>query len=648
MVDNTCTSNNIVVVNLTSPNDEIVGAEHNLDFTIRCVNSSDGVCPCTCDAATDPSCTCRNLRAPAIQLTLTKSFVASYPLKHLQDFNWKPIEVYKVVAPENPCKYVQDGRNEPNPTCGWATSRSGERVQDSQGFCCKCDHALRLNPDTWRERIRAGVSCQRGGAHCLEYDELWYSAYEVGPPELQFNINVRLGIPSAAKTTTTTNPRTSPGANAITTRFETLDLSSSATRATSSSGSVSATLTDNLTTTMQQPPDLSNRLLMLPGRPGLPVQMLNDTIAKVRSFNRTYWMIIEKNMTSLDGRTCDKIGTSYSAFRNQDQACRSAMDTCLGNQLKDRFESDELLMKSNAVPRYMVTQFNGGDKAELMKVKASDNVNFALPVATSALVMTLSVAADDVQLALDRSPGQVTGLRVCRFGNTSCGGFESGIRGFIFINVINTGSVSAGYVLTVTNCSMKMQPIPTRTLDLVAAGQEVAVEPPLDLFIYESAWNRNSSSCWVTLYDSIGDILDTKEVYIFNNNATTEKADGAASCKKVCPKFFHVTCFVKNRCWPKLVLFLAVAASPVVGSFLLWLAVKRFFCAAAVDPAAFGTYPAAPLAPPLARRARMSQLWWTNAQAKRLPEDWPEFDAMDPWVMRGPPPFPMRPRRSFI
>ena len=60
--------------------------------------STDGVCPCTCDYVADASCTCRDL-AGAVNVTLSKSAVyASYPLKYVQTFNYKPYEVRRRTA----------------------------------------------------------------------------------------------------------------------------------------------------------------------------------------------------------------------------------------------------------------------------------------------------------------------------------------------------------------------------------------------------------------------------------------------------------------------------------------------------------------------------------------------------------------------
>ncbi len=154
---------------------------------IQCSGSSG--CPCTCNYATDPGCTCRDLK-DTLNVTITKGAVyASYPLIYQQAFNYRPTEVRlnahavnfftlcksnRIPALEKPhaCAIsavvpgivqrifgnekarlaqaiIRTGANFPisscndgplsdNPTCGWATDANGARIPASQGFCCSC------------------------------------------------------------------------------------------------------------------------------------------------------------------------------------------------------------------------------------------------------------------------------------------------------------------------------------------------------------------------------------------------------------------------------------------------------------------------------------------------------------------------------
>lgn len=61
--------------------------------TATLAHSPTQQCPCPCDYAADPECTCRDLRQN-ISVAATKTPVyASYPLTYRQDFNGRPYEV---------------------------------------------------------------------------------------------------------------------------------------------------------------------------------------------------------------------------------------------------------------------------------------------------------------------------------------------------------------------------------------------------------------------------------------------------------------------------------------------------------------------------------------------------------------------------
>jgi hypothetical protein len=73
-------------------------------------------------------------------------------------------------------------------TCGVAGS-GGEGVQDSEGFCCGCP----LND------VRGSLDCSpfnlQESAHCLGFDDLWYSIFEVDRPQIFYDIAVSVAKP---------------------------------------------------------------------------------------------------------------------------------------------------------------------------------------------------------------------------------------------------------------------------------------------------------------------------------------------------------------------------------------------------------------------------------------------------------------------
>lgn len=89
----------------------------------------------------------------------------------------------------------QAGNLEPNPTCGWAVTASGEKIAYSQGFCCSCSlaHVLGLSNDG----TRASLNCELFGdqmtsAHCLRWGEYWYDLFGIREAQLDFTIQLRV------------------------------------------------------------------------------------------------------------------------------------------------------------------------------------------------------------------------------------------------------------------------------------------------------------------------------------------------------------------------------------------------------------------------------------------------------------------------
>jgi hypothetical protein len=56
--------------------------------------------------------------------------------------------------------------------------------------------------------------------------------------------------------------------------------------------------------TLTSPPSISNKFFMLPA----------DTQTAI---DGTYQFLLDSGMVSLDGMTCNKVGTSYNAFNTQ-------------------------------------------------------------------------------------------------------------------------------------------------------------------------------------------------------------------------------------------------------------------------------------------------------------------------------------------
>lgn len=67
---------------------------------------------------------------------------------------------------------------------------------DSQGFCCNCQFKsfLGLGDDIKRGSLCEALNFGSGAstAHCLKYDSLWYSAYNIKSHYIYYEIKVQI------------------------------------------------------------------------------------------------------------------------------------------------------------------------------------------------------------------------------------------------------------------------------------------------------------------------------------------------------------------------------------------------------------------------------------------------------------------------
>jgi len=85
----------------------------------------------------------------------------------------------------------------------------------------------------------------------------------------------------------------------------------------------------------------------------VPTSPAEDTMVKMNEF-LSYWLVVERDMLSLEGNECDKIGTSYEAFNTQGSKCGVQAGTCIRKQIKELINDDITLIRAGKTPRYFI------------------------------------------------------------------------------------------------------------------------------------------------------------------------------------------------------------------------------------------------------------------------------------------------------
>ncbi|GMH43713.1 hypothetical protein BSKO_11635 [Bryopsis sp. KO-2023] len=333
-------------------------------------------------------------------------------------------------------------------------------------------------------------------------------------------------------------------------------------------------------------PSMSNKMLMIPFHSG-------SDPATALATNQDQWMLIDKTEISLDGRECDRVGTSFTAFRYQSGACQKPVGSCLSNQLLDRYEKDLNRTRDGLTPLHLLGRYTGQPaigKAPSTAGSGALILQFPITQIRNSIV-TLSVQADSLRFVINASPGEILSAQVCKFANVTCGGFEALTDvGYLTVEVKNTGYIQADYTATVSNCSVGVIDMGAQKVALQAGQSE---QLPSFLVRMSSDAQQDDLFCWVGLRDSLGELTDTKEVNFYvNQTAYNQKTlqpdskDGNGvgdapkdlDCTDYCPNILDVPCFLVKRCWSRLLLLFGLILLVLATGSLCLTAIRRGWC----------------------------------------------------------------------
>eukprot|EP00127_Corallochytrium_limacisporum_P005923 Clim_evm68s214 gene=Clim_evmTU68s214 len=430
------------------------------------------------------------------QFLITKSVVyASSNLIYRQSFNSKPFE--KTFRRTNFLGIFDDCEADfvDGATCGYALDENGERIFDSQGFCCSCSIARQLGLETGYSR--SGIDCQifglnasKSSAHCLRFDDLWYAGYDVQPPRTEFTIgilrrDIELSVESAEPTTTLLGSLSSSVPQVKIENVLRAELVGSF--------ALSSPMADH-----------SSRMLLIP-HPG-------DPNHRQRQDMPNSWLLVDKSMISLDGNECDKIGVGYSAFKYHNDACIRPDSTCLANQPTDLWESDQQRRADD-----IATQFSADTYGKVVGVFAQEE-QYQLAYSVNerhTSVVRIELNADDLQYTVNRSDGTIIAVRL----NT----FEALSRnGSLECLIKNVGTLTATFTLIVRDCSPGIASIPAQSFDVEPNRSEWRY---FDVFT-QTPIGQADNECTVELQDSLASPVHVVIVQFETNSTQIVKGEG--------------------------------------------------------------------------------------------------------------------------
>eukprot|EP00731_Ephydatia_muelleri_P038319 Em0718g4a len=250
------------------------------------------------------------LKSP-IRIRINKSpVITHYGLYQVGYVNHEP---YEEMSPKKgkSCRddwYSTDSES----ACGFVYEK-GERIFDSQGFCCSCavgGNKYYRGSDK-KCQLPNGLKSGSSG-HCLKFSPLYHYVFGLYPPQLMFDITVTI---EQANSNNTWSPV-----------VEDLKIGPQRTIMKSANYSVNVQyIADFYSSSFE--PSLANKFLLIP------------------------------DLDKLKGFSCDRIGVHYTAFRNQNSKCSQHYGSCLRNQPASLWTEDKMRQSKGQRGTYMAHNY---------------------------------------------------------------------------------------------------------------------------------------------------------------------------------------------------------------------------------------------------------------------------------------------------
>ena len=525
----TCSSK--LLLSLTIQNAELQGSDF-IETILSQITDKDG--------------NIQKLLSP-IKITFSKSPVkVIYPATYFQDFNYYPKE--KVIPTTSTS--CSDKITDTEPTCGWAYS-NGEKIKYSQGFCCSCSLI------SFSKNIKRGLKCDgfldmSASAHCLVYDQLWYSAYKVDKYKIEYKIEINL-IDTRDNTI-----------------ISTLELSPQNNINTDDDNNILVKLIGDFLPSDLFPRDLSDKYLLIPTS---PEDHLNVKMGILR------WMLIDKNKFTLDGNECDKIGVGYFAFHSQGEKCNIETGSCLNNQIYHLFQSDIEKIQQGKNPEYLLKYDKNYQYSFYANDLNSRSFSYFLKGNINTLI-TLEINTDVLKFVTNVSSGKIIQI----FANNFMAMSDDG---YIEIGIKNTGYFIAQYIITY-DCDDNI---------ISLSSEEISLKPDEIKYFNKSLYTNSKlgkeNKCVVILKNSIGEKIDMKLISFnttneieFNNQNISESNSNKGTfidkkeefiCSDVCSNVIDFNCYVRNSCWGIMITRLLIIIFSILLLVLFIIYSKKIF-----------------------------------------------------------------------
>ena len=368
-----------------------------------------------------------SLDSPLVVSLMKSNVEVSYNTLYRQDVNTNPVE--KVIDSNYfSCSegLYLGSLQLSSSTCTLARDSRGNVIPNSQGYCCSCPiltYLAGVRP-AGTTRNDCGFLSNSMSASCLSFPNQWHSLYEVTNYQYNYFITAQMRI------------RTKTGGE------QTSDMVISNSQKSASNGIFQVSIVGDFNPS-NPPPNLSDKYLL---RPRIPVSETTPS---------QNWLLVDKNMVTLDGSECNKIGISYSAFQDQPNKCQRPAGSCTGNQISQLIDSDNKRRAAGMQPNYQLDRY--GQFSSVSSPNGSFKLNYLLNSDMPTMV-SLVINSTDMVYTLNVATGNISQTKIVEFeGMTTYGQLN--------VTVMSTSSLTAIFELAL-NCTSGIKNVSSRSLTL--------------------------------------------------------------------------------------------------------------------------------------------------------------------------------------
>jgi len=425
----------------------------------------------------------------------------------------------------------RDGANH-RPTCGYVYNEKKKRIPNSQGFCCTCSLADKLDYtlSEARQRQRGGVACQfltnnpQSSAHCMRHDDLWYSIHYFRPSYKDFTIHIRAKDQETTVENNKTVVKWVNGGEIV--------LSPRRKAGVGKNGRIIGHYVGTFQTNTALPV-LQSFYLLVPFLSKKATTGPTDHDQMKHGASR--YLVMPRDMVDVQNGMCNKIGVGFRSFRvqassGQGPGCHQLKGDCLRNQPKHYFDEDVARVDRGERPFWFPAQH--GKFVGAKTHKETDKSVFAYELEeTVNSIVSLEISADDVIYIYSRSTGEIVRAQADNFEASSGNGKMSVI-------IRNTGHVTAEFTVTVEKCTKGLHMIGERSLSIYAQKTS-----PVGFSLMTTGFKGGAFVCEVTLFDARRAKLAGRNITF---NTSSPCMCEQTTCRCVCDEGGGVKCITKE------------------------------------------------------------------------------------------------------